>query len=70
MSKRKQSKSSTTRKKAGAGTSKGKSTHSNRSKVPAAAPAEVQTLYQKTRRRIRDIAKRALSKLRGGDTNK
>lgn len=71
MAKRKQSKSSATGKKASVGTSKEKSTNSNRGrKAPSVESASVQTLFQKTRHRIRDIAKRALSKLRGGDKSK
>ena len=70
MSKRKQSKSSTARKKANASTSKRKAALSTRGKTPASAAVVTQTLYEKTRRRIEAIAKRALSKLRGGGTAK
>jgi DNA-directed RNA polymerase sigma subunit (sigma70/sigma32) len=69
MTKRKQSKSTTTRKREKVVASKRKLTEGGRrSKVPVTASATVMTLFKKTRRRIKEIEKRALGKLRGKDT--
>jgi len=69
MAKRKQS-MSTTGKGAKVGASKGKSTQGGRrSKMPVTTSATVIALVKKTRRRIKEIEKHALGKLRGKDTD-
>jgi hypothetical protein len=69
MAKRKQS-MRTSGRGAKVGASKGKSTKGGRpSKLPVTASATVMALVKKTRRRIKEIEKQALGKLRGKRTD-
>ena len=69
MAERKKSKS-TTGKSAKAGASRGKSTKGvRRSKMPVTTSATVIALVEKTRRRIKEIERQALGKLRRKDAD-
>ena len=68
MAKRKLTKSTVARRKSGVGAPSAKSTTAKRRRNSGKSAA-VQAAYEKTRRRILEIEKRALSKLRGGNTN-